>query len=330
MSSQSNAALEQILGQEDAKFVEGIVWLVNHEAWARDVFNRGFDAGWQDAMNMGLRNAEGTYSSLINEAAITSQRPSGSPYPHIFVHDVYTDAYDSGYVNAMWELNKVNPGAGARLNALNGAAKIDRDKEPLAFASWERKMALHMQGYDGPSMEAAAALGLAVLSGIAPTAAMLKQPKVAAKTSGSSVGATGGGGFPTSKVVLGLAAVGVGAVLIKSAFSLQAALEPGPLRQGACQVEAPGAGDSYSKSSYGAANILRNRDDVGAVVFEVNGEGWYVSDLLNNSGPMSKEEALRRANQEVAWGRFREWGGPRNRIACAQPDGSFVSLPAKV
>lgn len=321
MSSQSNAALEQILGQEDAKFVEGIVWLVNHEAWARDVFNRGFDAGWQDAMNMGLRNAEGTYSSLINEAAITSQRPSGSSYPHISVREVYTDAYDSGYVNAMWELNKANPGASARLIALNGAAKIDRDKELLAFASWERKMALHMQGYDGPSMEAAAALGLAVLSGIAPTAAMLKQPKVAAKTSGSSVGASEPMST-TSKAVLGLAAVGA------AAWAWH--------RWGQPRLQAARYKTQQTQRSAIASRgeaVLNKNDDVGAVICESNGK-WYVEDMLNGWGPMSKAEAFRIANEEVLHfqeepAQERSWKGKRNRVAWAQPDGSIVCLPAQ-
>ena len=161
-----------------------IEWLRRHEAWAHSLWDKGVAAGYQDATHMAVQNALGTYSSLVDEEAMEKLRaqekanvPMGSVnlhYPDITIFEVYKTAYDTGYYNATIEFDKANPMAAAQIAAINAAHKIDRDLEPDAFARWERKMALHVNGYDGPSMEAAVQLGLGVLSGVGPTAAMLK------------------------------------------------------------------------------------------------------------------------------------------------------------
>lgn len=172
-----------------------VTWLRQHEGWAQNLWDKGVAAGYQDATHMAVQNALGTYSSLVNEEAMEKLRaqekanvPMGSVnlhYPDVTIFEVYKLAYDTGYYNATIEFDKANPMAAAQLAAINAAHKIDRDLEPDAFARWERKMALHVNGYDGPSMEAAAQLGLGVLSGVGPTAAMLKST-AAPKTGAAS------------------------------------------------------------------------------------------------------------------------------------------------
>ena len=395
-----------------------IDYLRTHEGWAQDVWQKGVAAGQQDATHMAVQNAWGTYGSVVNEEAmdmLRAQEKTNTPMPiganwhapDITIFEVYKMAYDTGYHYATVEFDKVNPKAAERLAIINAAHKINRDLEPEAFARWERKMALHMQGYDGPSMEAAAALGLAVLSGLAPTAALLKptatpgaapdpmvstmrtpeweegralgaleyeagvppadmdayqrmnpyrtkkdpfrqqawfdgymsglankplgterrasewakMKSVAAKTSGSSVGATEPMST-TSKAVLGLAAVGAAA---------WAWLRWGQPRLQAARYKTQQTQRS-AIASRGEA-VLNKNDDVGAVICENNGQ-WYVEDMLNGWGPMSKKEAFRIANEEVLHfqeepAQERSWKGKRNRVAWAQPDGSFVCLPAQ-
>jgi len=401
-----------------------VEYLRAHEGWAQNLWDKGVAAGQQDATHMAAQDALGTYRSVVNEEAMVklrAQEKTNTPmpigvnlhYPDITIFEVYKLAYDTGYYYATIEFDKVNPTAADQLAAINAAHKIDRDLEPEAFARWERKMAAHIQGYDGPSMEAAVELGLAVLAGIGPTAALLKKPpaappppqdpvvstlhspaweegyalgvlegeakvpmadmetymamnpyrtkkdpfrqqgwfdgymsgvsgnisgterpasewaklaKMAAHAKSSGVGGSSiGASEPmstTSKAVLGLAAVGAAA---------WAWLRWGQPRLQAARYKTQQTQRS-AIASRGEA-VLNKNDDVGAVICESNGK-WYVEDMLNGWGPMSKAEAFRIANEEVLHfqeepAQERSWKGKRNRVAWAQPDGSFVCLPAQ-
>lgn len=133
------------------------------EAFRADLERSGFTAGQKDALSKQPQNWETAWTAKWGALAESPDWPAAGPDEQAAVKEAFRKAYLSGYGDIMVEMDKVAPGASAQLTLLNLAegTKINRDSDPEAFNRWVQEQAKK------PGFDAAMALGLAALTGVA-------------------------------------------------------------------------------------------------------------------------------------------------------------------
>lgn len=160
---------------------------------AEEMQHRGFSAGQKDALSKQPQNVDAAWSSLY-DVTTYGKTPE----------EAFRKGYLAGYGDVMVEMDKVSPGASAQLTLLNLAegTKINRDTDPEAFNRWVEQQAKK------PGFDAAMALGLAALTGVA-----IAGPSAGTK-SGAEAAAPAPAKFsPAMKITAGVAGAMVAGVV---------------------------------------------------------------------------------------------------------------------